>query len=386
MADAPQTGFVKPALVTAAAAILLGWGLCFAAVLLAGGRDPRIPFQVWLVAHGSGLVAGDARVGLVPLGVTALFLVLLASVAHRVARGDISDLGPYAGIVGAGYGVVAAVLAAVTSTSDASVPIPRAAVGGLIVGAVGSGVGAGWRHRHDMTWLTAASDDVRTIVVGAGRAVGLILGVSLVLVLVQLGVHGRRAADLWGLLGPGVGGGIVLAGACLLSLPTLVLWTASVLVGPGFALGTGTSVDLTGSNLGAIPGFPTLAALPGPGEFPAWVLVLGLVLPTAGLWAGMVSTRVKVGLAAGAGAGLTLGILIGISGGGIGPGRMAEAGPPPVTPLVIAASVLAVTGALGSLLAHYRGRRVSTGPSALGRFGLGHRDEPSGPDRRDGKA
>ena len=46
------------------------------------------------------------------------------------------------------------------------------------------------------------------------------------------------------------------------------------------------SVDLTGAQLGAVPGFPVLAALPSPGEFPGWVFLLGLVPLAAGAVAG----------------------------------------------------------------------------------------------------
>ena len=226
-------------------------------------------------------------------------------------------------------------------------------------------------------------ETLRLITRGAMRATSLILGASLVLVLVLLAVHGQRAANMWALLGPSFFGGIALALACVLSLPTLVLWAASVLVGPGFALGSGTSVDLTGSHLGPIPSFPTFAAVPDPGVFPSTILILGLLLPLAGVWAGSVTTRVRVGAAAGAAAGLGLGILIGMSGGGVGPGRMAEAGPPPVTPLVVAVLVLAASGAIGSLLAHYRGRRDSRVPSAFGGLGVRGGDESASPDRRD---
>jgi hypothetical protein len=273
-------------------------------------------------------------------------------------------------------GIASAILAAVVSTDDAVVSIPRAAVGGLLVGGMGAALGAGWRHRSQLS----ISPDVRLVARGATRALLAVLGASLVLVVLLLGVHGPRAADMWGLLDPSVGGAIILAVACLLSLPTLVLWTASVLVGPGFTLGTDTSVDLTGSYLGAVPGFPTLAAVPDPGSFGPWVLVLGLVVPAAGVWAGSLTTRIRMGALSGAAAGLVLGALIAISGGGIGPGRLADAGPPPVTPAVIAVVILAATGALGSLLAHYRGRRVSRKPSESDRFGLGRWHQSPGAD------
>jgi len=351
---------------------------------LSGQADVRIPARIWLVGHGAGLAAGETHIGIVPVSVTALFVLLMAWAARRTTRAELADLGPYVGTVAATVGIVAAVLAAATSTDDVSTSIPRAVVGGFAVGGLGSALGAGWRYRTTLP----VPDVVRLVVRGASRGVSAVLGASLVLVLALLAWHGQRAADVWGLLSPNFLGGLALAFACLLSIPTLVLWAASVLVGPGFALGAGTSVDLTGSHLGLIPSFPTLAAVPDPGNFSPPILVLGLVLPVAGIWAGSVTPRVRVGAASGALAGLVLGSLIGMSGGGFGPGRMAVAGPPPVTPLVVAVVVLAASGAIGSLLAHYRGRRVSRVPTPFERGeigGLGVRDwdKFAGPDRRD---
>ena len=275
MPDAPRSavlgGFLKPALRTAAGVLGVGWAASALAMLLSGGSDLRVPARMWLVAHGSGLVLGEARIGVVPLGVTLVVMGLTAAIAHRVARAEMTDLGGFAGAVGMMIGIAAAVLAAIVSTDNVVVSIPRAAIGGLLVGGLGAALGAGWRHRAQLS----VSTDVGLVIRGATRALLAVLGASLVLVILMLGVHGQRAADMWGLLDPGLGGAIVLAVACLLSLPTLVLWTASVLIGPGFTLGTDTSVDLTGSYLGAIPGFPTLAAVPNPGAFGPWVLVLG---------------------------------------------------------------------------------------------------------------
>ncbi len=380
MPDAPRSavvgGFLKPALRAAAGVLAVGWAASALTMLLSGGSDLRIPARMWLVAHGSGLVLGEARIGVVPIGVTLVVVALTAAIAHRVARAEITDLGGFAGTVGMTMGIAAAILAAVVSTDNVAVSIPRAAIGGLVVGGLGAALGAGWRHRSQLS----VSPDVALVIRGATRALLVVLGASLILVTLLLGVHGQRAADMWGLLDPSAGGAVVLAIACLLSLPTLVLWTASVLVGPGFTLGTDTSVDLTGSYLGAIPGFPTLAAVPDPGAFGPWVLALGLVLPAAGLWAGALTSRVRIGALSGAAAGLVLGALIAISGGGIGPGRLVDAGPPPVTPAVIAVVILAATGALGSLLAHYRGRRVSRKPSESDRFGLGRWLQSPGSD------
>lgn len=384
----PHAGQIRPALLTALVGIGAGWLLLAAAFAATGVRDPRLPAYAWLVAHGSGITVGESVIGLVPLGATAVCVALVAVVARRQRAAG--DLGTFVGVVAAVYGLVAAVLAAATSDDGITVSIPRAAVAGFVVGALGSAIGTGWRHRR--AW--PLSDDFRVILRGASRGLVAALTSSLVLVLVMLAAGRQRAGESWGLLDAGIVGGMVLAVACIVFLPTLVLWAASVLLGPGFALGTGTQVDLTGASLGVIPAFPALAAVPPPGEFASVTLVLVLVIPACGICAGMVTSRVRLGACAGALTGLVLGVAIGVSGGGIGPGRMLEAGPPPVTPLAIAVPLLAACGALGSVGArwragHYRGARDRTGiaplragdlPSASRRPRVGIRDESPSAD------
>jgi hypothetical protein len=142
-----------------------------------------------------------------------------------------------------------------------------------------------------------------------------------------------------------------------------------------------------------VPGFPLLAALPTPGEFPGWVFVLGLVPLAAGIISGWrvvpahrttLPERLALGAGAGAIAGLVLGVLIGVSGGAIGPGRLAEAGPPMFTPLLVAVPAMALGGALGAALNHYRGTRASrpSDTSAPGRPRLWKRHQSPSVDRR----
>jgi hypothetical protein len=296
---------------------------------------------------------------------------------------------------------VAAILSAVTNTGELHTSVVRAAFGAFAVGGIGSAVGAARRHRRtEMLWFTDRAD-IRAVVRGAWWGVATLLGAAATLVVVLLTVHLDRAADLWALLDPDVGGGLTLAAMCLLSVPTLVLWATSVLIGPGFVLGTDTSVDLTGSHLGAVPGFPPLAALPAPGEFSGWVFVLGLAPLLAGIVAGFRTEspkpgdsdlamlhRLGHGAASGSVAGLVVGLAVAVSGGGIGPGRMADAGPPVFTPLLVAVPVLAMGGALGAVLAHYRGARAPREPEqpqdgATRRPRLRWWHQSPGPDRRD---
>ena len=357
--------------------------------------------QGWLIAQGSGLDLEGTSIRLVPLGATALVVLVTALAARWTVPDPVEELGPYAATVAGSCGAVAAILSAVTNTGELHTSVVRAAFGAFAVGGISSAVGAARKHqRTSMLWFTDRAD-VRAVVRGAWWGVATLLGAAATLLVVLLTIHLDRAADLWALLDPDVGGGLALAATCLLSVPTLVLWATSVLIGPGFVLGTDTSVDLTGSHLGAVPGFPPLAALPAPGEFSGWVFVLGLVPLLAGIVAGFRTEpprpgdsdsamlhRLGHGASAGAVAGLVVGLAVAVSGGGIGPGRMADAGPPALTPLLVAVPVLAMGGALGAVVAHYRGARApqqreqpQDGATRRPRLRWWH--QPPGPDRRD---
>ncbi|MGH3458057.1 cell division protein PerM [Aeromicrobium sp.] len=387
MPEAPATPDLRPGFLTAGLAVCLAIAVSGATTLLAQGAGDtsvagllRAAVQGWLVALGSGLEVEGTAIGLIPLGATMLCVLVVALAARWVVAKPIEEVGPFAATVAGSYGVAAAVLSAVTNTGDVNTSVVRAAFGAFVVGGIGAAVGASLKHdRPEMLWFTDRLD-VRAVVRGAWWGTAALLGSAAVLVVVLLVVQLDRAADLWAMLDPGSGGTVVLAITCLLAVPTLVLWATSVLLGPGFVLGTDTSVDLTGSHLGAVPGFPPLAALPAPGEFHGWVFVLGLLPLLAGVVAGFrmvpvpanTSThdqkdadseralldRVILGTASGALAGFIVGLAVSVSGGGIGPGRMADAGPPFITPLLVAVPVMAVGGAAGAVLAHYRGERA----------------------------
>ena len=289
MPEPAATPYLRPAFLTAALAMVLGIAVSGALAMLAQGGVGssvtgllRTAVQGWLVAQGSGLDLEGTSVGLVPLGATAIVILVVARSARWVVADPVEELGPYAATVAGTCGAVAAVLSAVTNAGDLHTSVIRAAFGAFAVGGIGSAVGAARRHgRTEMLWFTERAD-VRAVVRGAWWGAATLLGAAATLVVVLLTLHIDRAADLWALLDPGSAGGFALAAACVLSMPTLVLWATSVLLGPGFMLGTDTSVDLTGSHLGAVPGFPPLAALPAPGEFPGWVFLLGLVPLLAG--------------------------------------------------------------------------------------------------------
>lgn len=399
-----ETPYLRPAFLTALLGAILPLAVSAAFVLVAqGSADPpvasfvRSTVRTWLVSLGSGIDAGPVTFGLIPVGATFVCVALVAATASWVVAEPVEELAAYVATTAGAYGVIGGIASAASASGDVHISVVRAAFGAFIVGGLGAAWGAVRRHgQAERLWFTA-SDDIRHATRAAIPGMLMVLAAAGVVVIVQLVRNLERAGDIWAQLDPGTGGGIALAVACVLATPTLVLWTASALIGPGFMLGTDTSVDLTGSQLGNVPGFPLLAALPPPGQFPGWVFVLWL----APLLAGMVSgwrvelgaregllSRVALGAASGGVAGFLLGILVGLSGGAIGPGRMADAGPPAFTPLLLAVPAMAVGGALGAVLKHYRGGRAPQPPDASspGRPRLWKRHQSPSTDRRFGES
>ncbi|MCW2799598.1 MAG: hypothetical protein JWQ70_1070, partial [Aeromicrobium sp.] len=299
MPEPSGSTFLRPAFLTAALAAVASFALAGVFVLAARGSAQlsfagfaRSTVRAWLVSVGSGLDAGPISLGLVPLGATLVCIALVALTAAWVASEPIAELWAFSATTAGALGLIAGIASSATNSDDIHTSVARAACGAFVIGGVGSALGAGLRHRStDALWFSA-NRDVRAVVRAAVPGVLAVLGASALIVLILLLWHLPRASDLWAALDPGFGGGLALAAICLLAAPTLVLWTASALLGPGFALGTHTSVDLTGAQLGAVPGLPILAALPSPGTFPDWAFVFGLIPLAAGMLAGW---RVDVG-------------------------------------------------------------------------------------------
>ena len=328
--------------------VLLSWATDARAG--AGAPDAfRSAGQLWLLAHGVSLEVPDGRVGLSPLGLSALPLALLVR-AGRQAAPQCRISSPRAAFtlalaVAVPYALLATLVAVLCSTATVR-PVPvQALLGGLAMGLAGAGAGALRPGRlWQAGWLALPSRARRLIPAVAGASAVLLVGGALVVGL-SLARHLGRAAELAGASAPGPVGGVALLLLGLSLVPNAVLWGASWLAGPGFAVGVGTSVGPFGYELGPVPSLPLLAALPGSGV-PGWVGVLALLVPlAAGALAGRLvlrelatsasgpslSTRRTVleAAAAGPACGLLWVVFAWLAGGPVGGARLAEVGPAP---------------------------------------------------------
>jgi len=114
-------------------------------------------------------------------------------------------------------------------------------------------------------------------VVGSGFIAGLgslfaILALSAMVVAIMLVVSFGTVISLYEALQPGALGIVALSIAQLVLLPTLIVWAASFLIGPGFTLGVGAVVSVLGTNLQAVPALPILGIIPA--QPPAMGLVI----------------------------------------------------------------------------------------------------------------
>jgi hypothetical protein len=195
--------------------------------------------------------------------------------------------------------------------------------------------------------ITDRFDDTTLAVLGASLRGGFaaVLGITAVaatlLAVLILGNFGI-ITSLYQSSQLGVSGGIMATVAQIAFLGNFVVWVASWLIGPGFALGAGSSISPVNTLVGPVPALPILGAVPS-GDLPLGFLGLLVPLVIGFLAAALVRRRLVVDLRGGplvsrlalaavgigAVAAIGLGLLAWFSGGAIGPGRLVAVGPNP---------------------------------------------------------
>lgn len=362
----------------------------------------RAAVDVWLLGNGVDLavqlpVDVSASLGLagselpftVSIGLLgfALLAVLLGVRTGRRAAGTDYSL-TAAGVAVLSYGLLAALLTLSTGT-DIVTPAPVQGVllptlvfaGGVLIGLTGSPGASptlpGWVSRPLGDQLRRIPAEVRNQLLAALRggtaAVAGIMVISGLAVFVSVLANFATVIGLYETLQADVMGGIALTIAQLAFIPNLVIWAAAWFVGPGIALGAGSSVSPLGTTLGAVPGLPVFGALPhGTLEFG----FLGLLVPVLVGFVMAVLVRQSLDkranaphgssrmLITGALMGVVAGILLGLlswwSAGAMGPGRLAEVGPNPLLVGALTTLEVGVAAALGMLVGGRRAR--STDP------------------------
>lgn len=360
---------------------VVGWFLADAGAHGAPHDGLRVGALGWLMAHGSGVHVQGAAVTVAPLGLTLLCGWVVWRVglrvgdsvsghgpdADRLADGERDWTVPVATLLFAlGYGLVVAVsssLAGDPTTSPSTVRAVLCAVGlAVLVGGPAIALGSG----RLAIWAAVLPEPVKAVVASAGRILGWYLLVSAAAFLLALLLDLASAANVLAQLHTSAGETASYVALTALLVPNAVVFAGSYLLGPGFAVGTGTVVAPTGVVLGAMPLFPLLAALPdaGTSRWTPWLMALPPVV--AGWGAARAQRRHPTlrwdegALRGGLGgilAAFGLALLAALAGGAAGPGRMREVSPFVLDVLVHAVPALGVGGILGGLLATWWQRR-----------------------------
>lgn len=302
--------------------------------------------QVWLVGHFADVTVPGGEFTLVPLGLTALVVVLVYTATLRAGRA--AEVKGKRGVIAlasavtATYAVAVTVVAVAARTEEVR-PLPLSAFVGAagIAGTAAAAASVRATGRWLVLWFRLPPL-LRLATPPALGALGVLVASGALVVGASLAMHHERTLLLLDALDPGVGGAILLLLGSLLYVPTAVVWGACYAVGPGFAVGQGTSVTPFGADLGDVPAFPLLGALPQ-GTSPAAGIVALLAPAAAGVLAALLLRRgltrpgapelagwrqvVEAAAVTGAALGTAAGLLALVAGGSAGPGRMAEVGP-----------------------------------------------------------
>ena len=352
----------------------------------------RASADTWLVGHGVDLqvtldsvlaasIGAPAEtafpVTIAPLGFALLTLLLALRAGRRVGETRYRTLGALAGLA-------SFTLLSTGITLTALFPLARPSIAqGIVlptlVFALGFGIGLVRTARAEgddngsslrdwiADWSPSVRALVRTALQGGTAAVAGMLAVSGVLVAALLAINYADVIALYEATHAGVVGGLALTLGQLAFMPNLVVYSASWLVGPGFAIGAGSSVSPLSTVLGPVPSIPVLGALPT-GDLGFGFLGLAVPVVVAFLAAALLRSRLLreldveypllwlggTALGMGVVAGVLMGLLSAVSGGAAGPGRLAEVGPDALAVGLFTVLEVTVAAALGLLASRQR--------------------------------
>ncbi|MFK3981119.1 DUF6350 family protein [Micromonospora sp. NPDC050397] len=345
----------------------------------------RVGLAGWLVGHGVPLDTEAGVFHLAPLGLAVFAGWRVARAGLHTSRavgarqhGTPRQALAVAGAVGIAYGLFGVLAAVIVSGGGQHVSPARAGLTLTVFGTLAALAGAlpitGTLGALARRTPPVLRDGLRTGLVAAL----LLLGAGAGAAGLAVATGGGAASDMLAAYRTGVVGQAGITAVSAGYAPNASVWAASYLLGPGFAIGTGTTVSTTEVDVGPLPAIPLLAGLPsGPigglrvvllavpvmaGLAAGWLLTrrslrrAGLPAPPAALPRGAVRGRAAVrwppllgaALLGGPVAGLVLGLAAWASGGSLGGGRLAEVGPIGWQVSAVATVVVAVGAMVGA--------------------------------------
>lgn len=251
--------------------------------------------DAYLAATGIDRSAGAFVLSLAPTVFALFTAVFAARSGARASRADAWTTGVASSTVV--FAVLAALVAvtggnavAATETWQAILfptlffAVP-ALVGAIVVEWREAGAGVVARLRDRAEAVAGGWGELPPLAArGTAIVVAGFVGIGALAVAVAVVVGGAQVVSLFEAGHMDVVGVTVTALGQLAFLPTLIVWAAAFLAGPGFALGTATSVSPVGTQLGVIPGIPVLGAVPQLDS--PWFLLTALLPVALGALAG----------------------------------------------------------------------------------------------------
>ncbi|MFF4222091.1 DUF6350 family protein [Streptomyces abikoensis] len=366
----------------------------------------RVAADLWLLAHGAGLVRTETLAGPpAPIALTPLLCALVpCTLLYRAACHALEppeDAPPdtpgpaprpaFTAMLG-GY-LLVALAAVIYAWSSPVRPAPLSTLLQLPLVAAAFIAAGVWtadgrpgfpappfvrrvlptRLRR---WFTRAR--LTAIARTGATAVAVLLGGGLLLVGVSLAVHAGTAQDAAIQLAPRWSGRVALALLSVALLPNAMVWAVAYGLGPGFTVGAGSLVAPLSAapDRPVLPRFPLLAALPEPGAASPLVLA-GAAALAAGAGIAIAHTAVprrpprvgygEVAVTAVLGAllcGVLMTVLAYASSGAIGNEALAGFGPPCWRTGGAAAAWTAAIGLPGALVVRWRRGVVRAAPGA----------------------
>ena len=314
-------------------------------------------------------VAGATTITLMPLGLTAILLLILSGLSGVAARQAVlaheSDDLPletrqrllvrlvlsFTGTYVLAVGIVAFLL-------TTPVQVAKSLVGAAILAGLSSLVSVakvvGWDAMR--TWPSWA----KRVPMAAGAGVATVVVGGSVALLAALYQGRGRITELSTSLGADPAGGLVLMLGEIAYLPNLVLWGASWVIGAGISLGDGSVISPTMTQLGLLPAVPVFGAVPtepsGRWTLVAWLLV-GVAAGIMAAWTAVAPRRRArfdetslIGGLSGVVAGLAVTVVAVVSRGNLGMSRLVGMGPRPFELFVMSCSLLGISGMAAGLV------------------------------------
>lgn len=401
---------------------LADWGALWPATTAVWHAGNLVPLQVTLpdtlIASGISADAASFVFSLAPLGFAAFTVIFGVRSGSRAARAGAWATGSVSALVVAG--VLASLIALTSASPVVSTVLWQAIFFPTALYAVAvlvGGVVSAWRNGDDgvidalrdrLERRGAADAIVSATALGASVTLAALIGVGALVLGGGVVASGGEIVALYQAGNVDILGAVVVTLGELAYIPTLIVWVISWIAGPGFAIGTGSSISPVGSDLAVVPSIPVLGAIPDASS--PWLLLVALVPVAAGalggwlararLHAGMESSAdgdamaprlaTTVGMAVVAAAAAAA--MAFAASGALGPGRLVDVGPQP-GPIALAVGVEVLIGAAIVLLSPLSGRSRPSNRSSTSRSDGAHpvgaefvvtSEEPAPVDRANG--